>query len=220
MRLSHPRHEALLALVRPRMSGKTDLAHDLDHVFRVYRWAIRLSSEAGVDADLAGAAALVHDLVNVPKESPDRPMGSALSAVAGAEILPQARYTEPEVTQIVAAVATCSWSRGLPPTSPLGAVLQDADRLDAIGAIGIARNFACAQAMAGRGTSGRFYHPDDPLGQTDRPLDDRRNAADHYTLKLLRLAQTMHTPTATAEAARRHAFLLSFLKQLGAEVSP
>jgi uncharacterized protein len=219
MRLTHPRHEALLAIVQPRLAEETDLAHDLDHVLRVYQWAVRLAEEGGADADLAGAAALVHDLVNVPKESAQRAMGSALSAAAGAEVLPEVGYTPDEVEQIVSAVATCSWSRGLPPASPLGAILQDADRLDAIGAVGIARNFACAQAMASRGTSGRFYDPEDPLGQTDRLLDDKRNAADHYTIKLLRLAQTMHTPTAKAEAARRHAFLLAFLEQLGREVS-
>jgi uncharacterized protein len=217
MRLTHPRHEALLTLVRPTLEEHVDLAHDLEHVLRVYRWAVRLAPEAGADPDLAGAAALVHDLVNVPKESAERPMGSALSAAAGAEVLPRAGYSAPEVEAVVGAVATCSWSRGLPPTSPLGAVLQDADRL---GAIGIARNFACAQAMAGRGAPGRFYHPEDPLGQTDRTLDDRTNAADHYALKLLRLAETMHTPTARAEGARRHDFLLAFLAQLDAEVSP
>ncbi|MDG1481503.1 MAG: HD domain-containing protein [Myxococcota bacterium] len=219
MRLTHPRHQALLARVQPRLAEETDLAHDLDHVLRVYRWAVRLAEESGVDTDLAGAAALVHDLVNVPKESAQRSMGSALSAAAGAEVLPEVGYTPDEVEQIVSAVATCSWSRGLPPASPLGAILQDADRLDAIGAVGIARNFACAQAMASRGTSGRFYDPEDPLGQSARALDDKRNAADHYPIKLLRLAQTMHTPTAKAEAAHRHAFLLAFLEQLGRETS-
>ena len=216
---THPRHKALLALIQPGLEAETDLAHDLDHVLRVYRWAVRLAAEAGADPDLAGAAALVHDLVNVPKESPQRAMGSTLSAAAGAEVLPRAGYSEAEVTAVVEAVRTCSWSRGRPPSSALGAVLQDADRLDAIGAIGIARNFACAQAMSSRGVAGRFYHPEDPLGQTDRALDDRRNAADHYAIKLLRLAQTMHTPTAKAEANRRHAFLKTFLAQLSAEVA-
>lgn len=220
MALATPRHDALLALIRPGLEAETDLAHDLDHVLRVYRWAVRLASEAGADPDLAGAAALVHDLVNVPKESDQRSMGSTLSAAAGAAVLPKAGYTDAEVEDVVEAVRTCSWSRGLPATSPLGAVLQDADRLDAIGAIGIARNFACAQAMSSRGSVGRFYHPADPLGLTSRDLDDRRNAADHYAIKLLRLAATMHTPTARAEGAQRHAFLQAFLSQLSAEVSP
>ena len=73
--------------------------------------------------------------------------------------------------------------------------------------------------MASRGVAGRFYHPADPLGQTDRPLDDKRNAVDHYAIKLLNLARTMHTATAKAEAARRHDFLLAFLTQLGHEAS-
>ncbi|MEL6342844.1 MAG: HD domain-containing protein [Myxococcota bacterium] len=214
-----PRHAALWSLVEPTLAEDTDLAHDAEHVLRVYRWAIRLAADAGVSPDLAGAAALVHDLVNIPKESADRPLGSELSAAAGAEVLPRAGYGSDEVAAVVEAVRTCSWSRGRSPTSALGAVLQDADRLDAIGAVGIARNFACAQAMASRGVSGRFYDPVDPIAQADRPLDDRRNAADHYRVKLLKLADTMHTPAARAEAAKRHAFMVAFLDQLAHEAS-
>lgn len=209
-----PRHERLWALVSPTLAEDTDLAHDADHVLRVYRWAVRLAPDAGVSVDLAGAAALVHDLVNIPKESADRPLGGERSAAAGAEVLPRAGYADHEVDQVVEAVRTCSWSRGHAPTSALGEVLQDADRLDAIGAVGIARNFACAQAMASRGVAGRFYHPTDPIAETDRLLDDKHNAADHYAVKLLKLAQTMHTPAARQEAARRHAFMQAFLEQL------
>jgi uncharacterized protein len=101
----------------------------------------------------------------------------------------------------------------------VGVVLQDADRLDAIGAIGAARNFATAQAMAGRGSPGRFYDPADPLGRADRPLDDVRNAMDHWPRKLLKLHAGFHTSTARAEADRRHAFLLAFMAQLEAELA-
>jgi len=197
-----------------------DLSHDADHVLRVYRWALRLAASEAVDLDLAGAAALVHDLVNVPKESADRPLGSELSAIAGAELLTAAGYGPEEIASIVDAVRTCSWSRGLDPTGPLGAVLQDADRLDAIGAIGLARNFACAQAMAARSGQGRLVHPEDPAGLTGRELDDKAHAADHHRVKLLKLAATMHTALGRTEGARRHAFIEAFLDQLAAEKAP
>jgi len=214
------RHGPLLALVSRHLDGDTDLAHDSEHIARVYRWAVYLAGEEGEDPDLAGAAALVHDLVNIPKESADRPLGSERSAAASRGVLPRAGYAPAEVDAIVEAVRTCSWSRGQRPTSGLGAILQDADRMDAIGAIGIARNVACAQAMATRGSGGRLYDPDDPLGESDRTLDDRRNTLDHYAVKLLRLADAMNTDAARAEATRRHDFMRRFLDQLASELRP
>lgn len=213
-----PRHQRLWPTVATRTAGE-DLAHDADHVLRVYGWAVHIAREEGEDTDLCGAAALVHDLVNIPKESRDRPLGGELSAVAGKELLEHAGYTPQEVHACAEAVRTSSWSRGLAPVNRIGVVLQDADRLDAIGAIGAARNFATAQAMASRGATGRFYDPTDPLGRTDRELDDVRNAMDHWPRKLLRLQEGFHTPTARTEAARRHAFLLAFMKQLESELS-
>ena len=214
---SHPRHASLWTQVCDLTQGP-DLAHDTEHVLRVYRWAITLAPEASADPDLTGAAALVHDLVQIPKEHRDRPLGSERSAEASRGLLAEAGYTEPEVAQIVEGVRTCSWSRGLAPTGPIGTALQDADRLDAIGAIGIARTFATAQAMASRGQPSRFYDPDDPCADNGRALDDRRQPVDHFYAKLLKLAQTMHTQTAREEAAKRHARMLSFLSDLSSEV--
>lgn len=212
-----PRHATLWPLVVARTGGP-DLAHDADHVLRVYAWAVRIAAAERDDVDLCGAAALVHDLVNIPKESRDRPLGGERSAIAGRQLLVEAGYGPDETDACVEAVRTSSWSRGLPPTNRVGTVLQDADRLDAIGAVGVARNFATAQAMSSRGTAGRFYDPADPFGETDRTLDDKHNALDHWMLKLLRLRAGFHTPTARAEADRRHAFLEAFLVELRAEL--
>ena len=195
-----------------------DLAHDEEHVLRVYRWAVRLAAEINIDPDLAGAAALIHDLINIPKESEQRSMGSEMSAIKGAEILPVAGYTQEETTEIMDAVRTCSWSRGLKATSPLGEVLQDADRLDAIGAIGIMRNMACAQAMSSRGNMGELYHPEDPFGKDRGTLNDKRYAIDHFSIKLLKLTKSMNTEVAQKEAQRRHRFMLQFLFELAQEI--
>ena len=212
-----PRLQALWAHVEPTLRG-VGLAHDSEHVLRVTRWTLRLAREEEVNPECAVAAGLVHDLVQVPKEDADRPLGGELSAVAGRAPLADSGFSDSEIEAIVEAVRTSSWSRGLAPSSALGAILQDADRLDAIGALGIARNFACAQEMASRSGTGRFYDPEDPRARTERRLDDRLNALDHYGKKLLKLAHGMHTASARSESARRHAFLVQFLDQIELEV--
>lgn len=217
MELGTERLTRLWGLVRPHVSA-TDIAHDADHVLRVYRWATRLAPEAGADQELAGAAALVHDLEPVPKESPDRALGGERAAVAALPMLERAGFSAAEIAEIQAAVRTSSWSRGLAPAGPTGAVLQDADRLDAIGAIGVARVFATAQGMVDRGADGRLWDPDDPFAATGRPLDDRRQALDHFARKLNRLAAGMHTSTARAEAGLRHEAMLRYLDALAREL--
>ncbi len=216
MTWAHPRHASLWAQVEPRLPPG-ELAHDRHHLQRVHAWALRLAPEAAADPDLAGAAALVHDLVFVPKDSAQRAEGGERSAAAAPAVLAAAGYTAAEVVQIAGAVRTSSWSRGLPPEGPLGAVLQDADRLDAIGVLGLMRNLACAQHMAKPGSA--FYHADDPLARSGRDLDDKVWATDHVFAKLLKLAAGMHTAGARAEAARRHVFLNTWLAELGQELA-
>ncbi len=213
-----PRHAALWPLVLAAVPPG-ELAHDGHHLRRVYVWALRLAPEGGVDPDLAGATALVHDLAAVPKDSPDRALGGERGARLAADPLRAVGYAEPDIAAIVEAVRTSSWSRGFAPTSPLGAVLQDADRLDAIGAVGIARTFACAQHMSKPDRAGRFYDPVDPLARAARPLDDRAQAVDHFVAKLLKLAAGMHLPTARIEAERRHRTLVAFLDDLGRDLT-
>ena len=211
----YPRHQKLWELIP---HNNQDLAHDSEHILRVYRWAVQLAADEEQDPDLAGAAALIHDMVNIPKESEDRSLGSEKSALAGRDVLPLADYTQEEIDQITEAVSTCSWSRGKDPTSTLGAILQDADRLDAIGAIGIMRNIACAQAMRDRGNMGSLYDPADPFGKERTTLDDKKFALDHFSLKLLKIAKGMHTESAKQEAQRRHRFMLQFLFELAQEI--
>lgn len=203
-----PRHAALwAALAAERPSPQPDVAHDLGHLRRVHAWALRLAPEAGADPDLAGAAAILHDLVSVPKDHPDRSEAGARSAAAAAPLLARAGYSTEESGVVIRAIHSSSWSSGRAPEVAEGAVLQDADRLDALGAIGALRNAAVAQAMAARGAGTALAHPDDPFARGGRPLDDRRHALDHWPLKLFRLAAGMHTPGARAEAARRTARL-------------
>ena len=93
-------------------------------------------------------------------------------------------------------------------------ILQDADRLDAIGLIGVARCFY----VAGRMGSG-LYDPADPLGDT-RALDDKAFALDHFETKLLKLSAGFQTQTGAAMAAKRHEALLQFRDAILAEIDP
>ena len=217
-----PRHLALWERVCAA-TPPGEVAHDMQHVLRVYRWCVRLAPEADAHPDLAGAAGLVHDLVKVDKHLAARPLGGERSARAAEGLLPQVGYSPREVDIIVDAVATHSWSRGLSPRCPEGVVLQDADRLDALGVVGVLRNAAVAQAMATAeptvdGRSRALMHPVDPLFATGRPLADHIWALDHWPEKLLRLRDGMHCPTARAEAARRHAWMEAALQQLSTEL--
>jgi uncharacterized protein len=196
-----------------------ELAHDRHHIARVYQWAVKLSAEGRVDPDLAGAMALVHDLAFVPKDSPDRALGGERSAQLAGAVLSAAGYASTEVAEIAEAVRTSSWSRGLTPTNALGVVLQDADRLDAIGAVGLLRTVACAQYMSRPERAGRLYHDSDPFADSGRVLDDKAQAVDHCYAKLLKLAAGMHLPMAQAEAAQRHAALVDFLGVLRRELT-
>lgn len=209
------RHKLLSDLVLAK-TATDQLAHDFLHIERVYHWCLRLTAAIDGNQDLAGACALVHDLVHIPKNHPDRPLGGERSAEAAGTLLTEAGYNTQEIEAIVEAVRTCSWSRGLQPTSELGKVLQDADRLDGMGAVGIARVFACAQEMCGPDSA--FYHQADPLAVTDRETDDRIYAVDHFQRKLMKLAVGMHYPLAQEEAQRRHVFMEQFLWSLGAEL--
>jgi uncharacterized protein len=214
----YPRHERLWELIKGDLSDD-DLAHDRLHVLRVYAWAVRLAPEAGVEPDLAGAGALVHDLVAVPKESEDRPRASERSAREAGAVLEVAGYAPDEIEQVTDAVRTCSWSSGRAPSGALGRVLQDADRLDALGAVGIARTLLTAQGIQSRGARLELYHPGDPIARTGREPDDRRYALDHFFVKLLGLADGMHLPSAREEALRRKAVMEEFLAQLAREIA-
>ncbi len=219
---AYARHEVLWLLVCARLPAG-ELAHDAEHLTRVYRWALVLAGEAGADRDLAGATALVHDLVFIPKDDAARAQGGERSAAAAPAVLAQAGYAEADIAEIAAAVRTSSWSRGLTPTNALGVVLQDADRLDATGALGVLRTVACGQFMAQRPSAdappARFYDPIDPMADSDRAFDDRRQCIDHFLAKLLSLSAGMRLPTAQAEAARRHATMQVFLADLTREIS-
>ncbi|WP_420454530.1 HD domain-containing protein [Rubrivirga sp.] len=201
------------AHVRETVAG--DAAHDTAHVRRVVAWARRLAEAEGADLGVALPAAWLHDAVTVPKDAPDRARASALAAEAATEWLRREGFPADRLGAVAHAIEAHSWSAGIEPRTVEAAVVQDADRLDALGAIGVARLYATAGALGSA-----LAHPTDPVPAEPptRPLDDRRWATDHLFVKVLRLPATMRTAAGRAEAERRVAFLHTFLRQLATEV--
>ncbi len=193
-----------------------DAAHDIAHIRRVVRWAREIAEAEGADLSVVIPAAWLHDCVSVPKDHPDRPRASQVAAETASIWLEGEGYPVGRIPEIAHAIEAHSFSAGIPPRTVEAKVVQDADRLDALGAIGIARCYATAGAMGSR-----LVHPDDPVPTpgTDRALDDSRYATDHFVVKLLTLPATMQTDAGRAEAEHRAAFLRRFLDELARETT-
>ena len=201
---------ALAALLAEARAAESDAAHDAGHLLRVALWTLRCGP--GSPARLAVAAALLHDAVHVPKDHADRPRASERSAAHACGRLVALGFSAGEAAEAAAAIRDHGFSRGAVPTSALGRALQDADRLDALGAIGIMRVLATGAAMGAA-----FHDADDPWARR-RPLDDRAFSVDHFFTKLLRLPETMHSNVGREEAARRALVMRAFLDRLGDEL--
>lgn len=200
---------ALLDEARARLDD--DPGHDLEHALRVAAWTERLG-EGEVSLRHAVAAALFHDVVNLPKDHPERREASTRSAAVAAEILARHGFDAAEVALVGDAIRDHAFSRGVVPKSPLGRALQDADRLEALGVLGLFRTISTGTRMGAR-----YFHADDPWAE-DRALDDLAYSVDHFTTKLLRLAPTLCTAAGRAEAERRAARMRAMLVDLGEEL--
>ncbi|MDO4231597.1 MAG: HD domain-containing protein [Lautropia sp.] len=190
-----------------------DGSHDLAHLMRVWRNAQRIMATDGGDAELIVAAVLLHDCVAVEKDSPLREQASRLAAQKGREVLHALGWPAQRCEQVAHAVEAHSFSAGVEPRSLEARILQDADRLDALGLLGVARCFYTAGRMGST-----LYSPDDPAGE-HRPLDDRRHALDHFPRKLLRLSEGFRTQGGMALAQQRHRRLLDFYQGFLDEVA-
>ncbi len=203
--------QALIAEIRPYYEAQ-DPGHDWAHINRVTRMAEHLAITENAQLEIVLPAAYLHDIVNVPKNHPERSRASELAADKALKLLARHHYPEIHFPAIRTAIIEHSFSRGLTPSTIEAACVQDADRLDAIGAIGVLRCTAVNVEM-----KSKFYDPTDPFAKS-RDLNDREFMIDHYYVKLLKLADTLVTPTAKAEGARRVAFMKEFLKQLESEI--
>ncbi len=191
-----------------------DPGHGPVHLERVVANALRLATEEGARIEVVLPAAWLHDCVHVAKDAPERASASRLAAEHAVRYLESAGYPAALLPGIRHAIEAHSYSAGIPPVTVEAKVVQDADRLDALGAVGLARCIAVGAAL------GRpVYGPEDPFCRARAP-DDRRASVDHFFTKLLKFADTMQTAAGRREAERRTAFLRAFLAQLESEIAP
>ena len=190
-----------------------DGSHDLSHIHRVWTNAQVIQAKEGGDPEILLAATLLHDCVAVEKNSPLRAQASTLSADRAATILSGLSWPDSRVNAVAHAVQTHSFSAALTPTTLEAKILQDSDRLDAIGLIGVARCFYVSGRMGAA-----LYDYTNPLA-TGREYQDKRFTIEHFHTKLLRLASGFQTPEGARLAAIRHQRLESFLHEFMDEIA-
>lgn len=184
--------------------------HDWHHINRVWQLTRRIAAQEGADSQIAELGALVHDIADWKFHDGDDSVGPREADA----LLRREGATEEVIAAVVDIVATISY-KGAGVTTAMrtleGQCVQDADRLDAIGAIGIARCFAYG------GHAGRLLHdPDEApvLHQTAAAYKASKGASlNHFYEKLLLLKDRMNTPTGRALAEPRHRFMEDFVAQ-------
>ncbi|MEQ1903125.1 MAG: HD domain-containing protein [Pirellulaceae bacterium] len=192
----------------------SDPGHDLAHVTRVWSncFEIAREEEDGVDLSILAAMAFFHDFCALPK-GVDREGGAAITVAAASATLSDLAFPQSKLKIALDGIQTHRFSSGLAPNSREAAILQDADRLDAIGGIGIARLFYVAGQMGSQ-----IYSTDDPFAE-QRPLDGRAFALDHFREKLFRVPDRMNTPCGKRLALQRLKPLKVFLDSLAVEIT-
>ncbi|PHM38256.1 HD domain-containing protein [Xenorhabdus innexi] len=192
-----------------------DGAHDIAHLYRVWKNAQKICEAECGNLRLVFAAVLLHDCVNVEKNDPKRHLASRMAAEKAGVILKDLGWNEEDIAAVSHAIETHSFSAALTPETLEAQIVQDADRLDSIGMMGVARCFY----TAGRMRSG-LYDANDPLAK-QREYDDRAYAVDHFYTKLFKIEAGFQTETgrkmARERTERMEQFLNDFFDEIQAE---
>lgn len=195
-----------------KIIAKNDPAHDFEHILRVYKNAEKICKTEKANKKLVLSAVLLHDIVSFPKSDKRSKTASIKSAIKAKKILKRFNFSMTEIKIIMDAIESHSFSKNKKPKTLEGKILQDADRLDALGSIGIARTFAVSG-----GENRPFYNKYDPFCSNRKP-DDQKWTVDHFYKKLLLLQTRMNTRFAKNEAKRRTKILKKFLNDLKKEI--
>ncbi|MFH2097405.1 MAG: HD domain-containing protein [bacterium] len=205
---------ARLIEIARSQSRYADVAHDLRHTLRVLRISEKIGLIEKADLDILLPAAIFHDVIISPKHHPRARSDSIMSADFARKILCSIRrYPEQKIEYVCAAIAECAFTKESVSHTLEGRILQDADRLDALGALGIMRAFA---------TTGQlripFYHENNPFCRKRKP-DPKLYGVDFFFTRLLKLTSGMHTVTGLKLAKQRTGYIRKFLTQLDKELN-
>ena len=191
---------------------KNDPAHDFAHIMRVYKNAEEICKKEESNRKLVLVSVLLHDIVKKTQSDRRTRSSADLSAEKARLILRKLKFSDNDIAIVSEAIKNHSFTKGKISASIEGRILQDADRLDAIGAIGIARVFSVSGAK-----NREFYEPNDPFSKTRKP-NDKKWALDHFFKKLLVLENTMNTKTGKIEAKKLTKVLKNYLARLKEEI--
>ncbi|AGQ93179.1 TPA: HD domain-containing protein [Vibrio parahaemolyticus] len=192
---------------------QVDAAHDIEHVKRVVKTAKQLCDEENADIAIVLPAAYLHDCFTYPKDHPNRKQSSAIAAKKAIAYLESIQYPQQYHDAIAHAIEAHSFSANIRPNTLEAQIVQDADRLDALGAIGVTR---CIQVSTQ--FNAQLYNDNDMFAK-ERELNDKQFTVDHFQTKLFKIVDTMNTESAKLEANKRKAFMQTYLKQLHDEVT-
>ena len=182
--------------------------HDRSHVERVYKLALRIAEEVGqpVDLDVLRAAALLHDVARAMEDEGLVDDHAKEGARIAREILKRVGFPESEIEKVAYCIEVHRFRSGVKPETIEAQILQDADRLDMLGAIGVARVFARA------GWSNVPLH--DPSKPPKRAYEGRSETAiNHFFEKILKIKDTLNTEPARRIAEGRHRFVEEFIER-------
>ncbi|EKA4469177.1 HD domain-containing protein [Vibrio parahaemolyticus] len=192
---------------------QVDAAHDIEHVKRVVKTAKQLCDEENADIAIVLPAAYLHDCFTYPKDHPNRKQNSAIAAKKAIAYLESIQYPQHYHDAIAHAIEAHSFSANIRPNTLEAQIVQDADRLDALGAIGVTR---CIQVSTQ--FNAQLYNDNDMFAK-ERELNDKQFTVDHFQTKLFKIVDTMNTESAKLEANKRKAFMQTYLEQLHDEVT-
>lgn len=202
----------LIKIAKEKISN-TDVSHDFEHSLRVLLNAEKIAKEEGGDIDIIVPAALFHDLIVYPKNHPDKHKSQEESARATEKILKTLDgFPQDKTKKVKICILQCSFSKGIVPELLESKILQDADGLEATGAISIMRTYSSTGQM-----KRPFYNSKDPFCKNRKP-SAHKFALDLFYERLLKVAKRMHTKTGKKIAKRRTNFLIDFLKELELEL--
>jgi uncharacterized protein len=202
--------------VNQRFASVDDLAHGWDHVNRVYHLALHIAEQEGADQAITGLAALMHDLGRTASPGNEGRHHADLSIIYAEEIMQRYHLPIEQQEAVKHAIIAHSFSKGIEAQTLEARVVRDADRLDALGAIGIMRWAITGTQRHNAHT--RPYHAEDPFAERHE-LNDKYYMLDHFYAKLLKLGDTMTTPTGRFLAQRRIGFMQTYLHEFRRELT-